>query len=252
VALLCVLLQVLTWIYQDDCWFMESIDLLRKYLLTGVIQIVLPRKQGQLLYGTLVCLLSLAYHLRVRPYSDPECDLLQGILMVQLLITYVAGGIMFAAGPQEISSADDAAEGDWTGGLFLVCANSMGFIFMLRSFMRGVGRLRADMSHTRLSWTSGSTVRLEPPRAEYGFHVFLSHEVFAETEVAFLKSTLTSLVPTSSVFLHADDMKDAAKLETHVQESDVFVAFVTNKYPDHRSHSARSSTLHAVPTDRAH
>lgn len=63
-----------------------------------------------------------------------------------------------------------------------------------------------------------------------GYHVFLSHDPFAETTMMHIKTTLTTLVPSCTVFLLKDDLKDASLLEAHVRESDVFVAMITDTY----------------------
>ena len=78
------LAHVLTWLYDDDYWFMESIDLLRKFLLTGVVLIAWPGTKLQLLFGILVCLAGLALHLRWKPFRDPACDVLQAIALLQV------------------------------------------------------------------------------------------------------------------------------------------------------------------------
>jgi hypothetical protein len=44
----------LTWIYHEDCWYAESVDLLRKFMLTGVVTVTWVGTRRQLLFGTLV------------------------------------------------------------------------------------------------------------------------------------------------------------------------------------------------------
>ena len=41
------LVHTLTWIYNDDCWFMESVDLMRKFFLTGLVPIVWRDQRAQ-------------------------------------------------------------------------------------------------------------------------------------------------------------------------------------------------------------
>ena len=41
-------------------------------------------------------------------------------------------------------------------------------------------------------------------------HVFLSHDPLAEEQLAFLKIKLSTLVPTCTIFLHKEGMRDAS------------------------------------------
>ena len=52
------LVHVLTWVYNDDCWYMESLDLLRKFALSGVVSITWRDERAQLLFGCFVCLVT--------------------------------------------------------------------------------------------------------------------------------------------------------------------------------------------------
>jgi hypothetical protein len=225
------IVQSVSYVYTDECWFMEGVDLLRKYLLTGVIQIASPREPGQLLYASLVCVAFLGHQLHYTPYRDPECDTLQGLLMLQLVLTYITAGILFYKPAEEIIQASEAAARDSLGSLLLVLVNSMAFVFMLRIFVRAILRLRREFKIKHLTWSStGAPVRLEPPRAGGGFHVFLSQDPFADSGTTELKSILSALVPTCEVFLHSEHMRDMSHLERYVSDSDVFVAVLTRDY----------------------
>ena len=52
------LVHVLTWVYNDDCWYMESLDLLRKFALSGVVSITWRDERAQLLFGCFACLVT--------------------------------------------------------------------------------------------------------------------------------------------------------------------------------------------------
>jgi hypothetical protein len=225
------IVQSVSYVYSDECWFMEGVDLLRKYLLTGVIQIAFPREPGQLLFASLVCVMALGHQLHYTPYRDPECDTLQSLLLLQLVLTYFTAGILFYKPSEEIVQANTAALNDSMGSLLLVIVNCMGFAFMLRIFVRAILRLRREFSIKHLTWSdSGAPVRLEPPRAGGGFHVFLSQDPFADSGTAELKSTLSALVPSCEVFLHSEHMRDMSHLERYVSDSDVFVAVLSRDY----------------------
>jgi hypothetical protein len=83
------LVHIVTWLYTDECWYMESFELFRKFILTGLVLLVGVGQRLQLLIGTLVCLCSLALHLKLQPFRDPSYNKLQTISLLSLLILYL-------------------------------------------------------------------------------------------------------------------------------------------------------------------
>ena len=158
------LVHVLTWIYDDSCWYMESVDLMRKLLLTGVACVAWRDTRKQLFFGSLVCLLFLAVHLRLKPYRDPSCDTLHGIVMTQLLVTYMIGQL-FYFDPEDALAAAANAESDTIGDLVLLGTNSLAFLYLLFVDAGGIRHLAHEMSDVRLMW-QGAPALVRPAQQQ--------------------------------------------------------------------------------------
>ena len=91
------LVHVLTRSYRDDvAWYYESIDLLRKFLLAGVIFIIDPHGEVQLWAGQVLALMFLLIHLRLQPFHNPVCGVVQVIaaaLEPRILLWHTANGV---------------------------------------------------------------------------------------------------------------------------------------------------------------
>jgi hypothetical protein len=155
------LVQSLTWLYDDECWFMESVELLRKFLLTGVVFLAWPGSRAQLLFALFVCLAGLALHLRIKPFRDPVCDILQGIALCQLLITYILA-LYFYVDSEDIDANPGAGQ-RWAGTV-ITALNCAALAYVVRTGLSGVRRLLYEMGGVRLSWENGRLVDLHPPK----------------------------------------------------------------------------------------
>jgi hypothetical protein len=224
------LVQVLTRCYRDPCWYMESVDLLRKFLMTGVITLVSPQSKVQLWFGLVVSLTFLMLHMRLEPYRDPLCNTVQLAVHVQLVLTYTTSLLFHVESFSEIGSSAETRD-DGLGAL-LILLNSLAFVLITAMAIRGAHRVTAEMKQAHLEWREGGgTVQLVPPNAPGGYHLFLSHVWrYAQDTAGTLKSTLRSLVPSCVTFLDVDDLEDISKLEECIEASNVVLIIVTDRY----------------------
>jgi len=222
------LVQVLRSTYRPKHASFEGMDLLRKFVLTGVITLVQPQTRIQLWFGAVSCLLFLQLHLRFQPYKSHFCNLIQAAALLQLLFTYLTAFLFFV----DISQPQTLDGENRYLGLSLVAGNSLAYFLIFMSSIRGVLRLRRDVDQSRLTWDDGYTpVMLRPPTNPNGFHLFLSHVwKHAQDQAGTIKSSLVSLVPTCKVFLDVDDLEEVSRLEEYVQQTDVMVVIVTEGY----------------------
>ena len=222
------LVRVLTRTYTERCWFMESIDLLRKFLLTGVVTLVLPQSKVQLWFGTVVSQIAMLLQLRVAPFREPVCNHVQLAVHAQLLFTYLTAGLFFV---DDLSSAEYSLTSDDTLGMAMIAANCVAFIFVLFAGLKGLHGVAAAMTQTHLAYASGEPVVLRPSQAHDGYHIFISHVWrFAQDQAGTIKTLLQSLVPTCHAFLDVDDLEDVSLLEAYVDRADVVLIFITEKY----------------------
>ena len=84
------LVRSLTKHYRSEVFFFESIDLCRKFLLTGVVTIVAPTTKIQLWFGAVLCQIFLALHVRIKPFKRAVDNLVQHAVHLQLVMNYVS------------------------------------------------------------------------------------------------------------------------------------------------------------------
>ena len=207
---------------------MESLDLLRKFLVTGFITIVAPQKKSQIWFGTITTLFFFVIHIRLEPFRDRMCNTVQLAAHLQLLLTYITALLFFDDLALVAKQKDDE---DSFQGVMLIVANCGAFVLVLLTSVRGAHRILIEMSLRRLTWPDGRPIDLLPPSASGGYHVFLSHVWrFAQDQAGTIKSTLKGLMPACEVFLDVDDLDDISKLEQHIGNSDLILIIVTDQY----------------------
>ena len=223
------LVHVLTRSYTDEvAWYYEGFDLIRKFLLAGVIFIVAPNTRVQLWFGQTIALVFLLVHLKLEPFLNPACGAVQTAAHLQVLITYTAAQLFFV----DDAHADTAIDhDDMALGALLVVANSVAFAIIFAVCCRGLRRVATELGGERLKWADGSVVTLVAPQKAGGSHLFLSHVwAYGQDLAASLKSSLRGFMPSCTIFLDVDDLRDISHLETHVEESEVILIVVTDKY----------------------
>ena len=223
------LVYVLTRSYTESCWFMESVDLVRKFLLTGAITLVAPQSKLQLWFGQVVNLTFLLIHMRLMPFRDPICNFVQFAVHVQLLLTYTSAGLFFVDDANVHPLNDD----NDTAGFNLILCNCAAFALVIFIGLQGARRIILELAAPRLTFSDGVPIVLKPPMAAAadGFHLFISHVwKDAQDQAGTLKSALRGLVPSCITFLDVDDLKEISKVPEYVKASDVMLVLVTESY----------------------
>ena len=73
--------------YIDDCYWFESADLLRKFLLTGVVLNVAPGSNVQIWFGLIVSVAATVLTLKWSPYRDWLCGWVQAAATLQIMVS---------------------------------------------------------------------------------------------------------------------------------------------------------------------
>jgi hypothetical protein len=199
-------MQVLMTTYRPRLAHWEGVDLLRKFVLTGVVTLVESQTRVQLWFGAVSCLFFLQLHLRFQPFKSTFCNILQAAALLQLLFTYLTANLFFVdvTQPRELHDKHRNTLLGWG----LVVGNSLAYVLIFVSTIQGMFReWYNDLYHSRLTWDDGCTpVTLRLPSHPDGFHCFLSHVwKFGQDQAGIIKSSLVSLVPTCKVFLDVDE-----------------------------------------------
>ena len=77
--------------YEPEYYYWECVEMLRKMLLTGAVQLVGSGTSAQALFAVLVCLAHLMLVMRAAPYGDALDDVLQFLTTLSLLVTLILG-----------------------------------------------------------------------------------------------------------------------------------------------------------------
>ena len=109
--------------YHADYWYWESLELLRKFLLTTVVLVVAPDTLLQVYLGLMVCVISALLVARHQPYASTLCGRVQMIALTQLTFTYISGMLFFdhGDGTPPWGTASPESEARW--GVILVSVN---------------------------------------------------------------------------------------------------------------------------------
>ena len=216
--------EVLTFSYEPHAWWVETVDMIRKLLLTGVI-VIFENNPFQIWFGSLVSSVSLIGYLQTRAYADQVCEYLQITLQVALTMTYLTASVLI---PRQY--VPPTAEEDLR--ILLVGINiAVGSLVVLSSVI-GFVLLRRNLQNRRLTYVmGGNVVNLHPPKSIDGFHLFLSHVwAHGQDQMATIKGMLHTMLPSCETFLDVDNLTDISNLEKHILETDLILIFCTRDY----------------------
>ena len=67
--------------------------MLRKLMLTSVVVLVSPGTTLQLYFGSIVCVGSAIFYIKIQPYRDNLCARVQAAILLQLMATYLTASL---------------------------------------------------------------------------------------------------------------------------------------------------------------
>ena len=71
-------------VYTTRCWYWESVELVRKLILTSILALISPGSAGQVVVGTLVAFFALLGNLRLRPFSEKSLNFVNAVAQMNL------------------------------------------------------------------------------------------------------------------------------------------------------------------------
>jgi len=109
--------------YEPDYYWWEVVEMIRKFLLTGVILFLAPGSIAQLAMALLIASYFMAAHVKCEPFSNPEENHLQSVSLISTVLVLVLG-IMIKAAAQNTALQQKYARYDnppaWL--LIVLCA----------------------------------------------------------------------------------------------------------------------------------
>ena len=146
------LAHVLTWIYDDKCWYYEVVDLARKFILCGVCPIIWRGQRAQIVFGAIMSLFFFMMHVRQKPYRDPVADKLQFFVLWAIMMTYMFAAL-YHANPEDAVDAREFAANNTLTALLVLFLNLIIFFYLLFVDAVGIRHIVHEMSDVRMMWT---------------------------------------------------------------------------------------------------
>ena len=223
--------------YTPSCWFFESVEMLRKFLLTSVVLVVAPNTRVQLWFGLVVSVSFAILTSTLRPYRDPLPALVQTLALLQVVFDYASATLFFTDPALVVRGTLQEHSYAAAVGIVLVITNLLAFLVLSASIVLALRAQRRVLREFRLTDADGARLHLEPPAAGAGgFHLFLSHQwKWGQDQAGTLKSALQALLPELRCFLDVDSLKDIGQLEAHVRESDLVLIVLTQGYVESKN-----------------
>ena len=70
--------------YSCQCWYWETVELVRKLLLTSILALIAPGSAGQVVVGFLLAFIMLMANLRIRPFAEEGLNTINAIAQLNL------------------------------------------------------------------------------------------------------------------------------------------------------------------------
>ncbi len=72
-------------VYRVDCWYWETVELLRKLALTSILALIAPGSAGQVVSGLLIAFVLLVWNLHTRPFAEEGLNTVNQIAQLNLV-----------------------------------------------------------------------------------------------------------------------------------------------------------------------
>ena len=237
--------------FEPAFFWWEVLEMARRFLLVGLMSIVLQGSIVQLVIAALFGILYLILQLQAKPYKEPSND------YVALASTASLSVLLWSCVVLKVGVLTDTPEVDAilpprlrtnfnvpSALLSVVIFASVVFILAI-SMLIAIHQMRQDLRRRaaearaakarRLRYCANNAEVLPPALPGGHFHLFLSH-TWAQGEEAMrtVKLRLLELMPDARVFLDKDDLKTGAGAE-YIDVSSSMLCFCTKKYFESRA-----------------
>ena len=152
--------------FDEQFWYFESVDMLRKLLCSSVVVVAYQGYDVQLWIATLLAVFFLVLYMVVQPYRDPVCAHVQTIAMAHLVLLYPSAMLF-------VDQGIVARYGDQLG-LLVILGTVIVCVVVVLLLVFDVGSAVVGGEDLRLL-LRGQPVQIPQPRATQGYHIFCSH-----------------------------------------------------------------------------
>jgi hypothetical protein len=78
-------------VYTTKCWYWESVELVRKLILTSILALISPGSAGQVVVGCMVAFFALLGNIKLKPYSERSLNFVNQIAQLNLFFFLFVG-----------------------------------------------------------------------------------------------------------------------------------------------------------------
>jgi hypothetical protein len=232
--------------YEVAFFWWEVLEMIRRFLLVGLMSIVYEGSVVQLVIATLFSILYLVIQLQAKPFVDPSDDYIALASSASLAVLFFSCVVLKvgvltdtpevdAILPPRLRENFGVPSALLTVVIFasVVCSLLIALLFSILRVWAERKRKQLDAQTTKAKRLRNRKTKVEvklEPVAEGHFHLFLSH-TWSQGEEAMrtVKMMLGEMLPTAKVFLDKDDLKDGAGAE-YVLKSNVVLIYCTERY----------------------
>ena len=232
--------------YEDSVFWWELVEMLRKFIIVGVMVVVANGNMLQLAIGTVLCGVFLFLQLCAAPYKEISDDYLAAttgfctLMFFVCAMNYKYASFFDLSYTRETMTEEQLRIYDiYTPALSAMVLISI-FASLVGTAFIGIVQVGTQASRHRRELRFAKARRLRyvandeevtPPRIdETAYHLFLSHTwAQGQSEMRIVKAKLREMMPDIQVFLDVDDLEFGAGHE-YIERSYVILSFCTFKY----------------------
>ena len=117
-------------IYTSRCWYWESVELLRKLVLTSILALISPGSAGQVVVGCLVALFALLANIKLKPFAERSLNVVNQIAQLNLFL------FLFVALLLKVNLDGDNSAYFFTGIVVFLSVVPVALPFALQAYIR--------------------------------------------------------------------------------------------------------------------
>ena len=117
-------------IYTSRCWYWESVELLRKLILTSILALISPGSAGQVVVGCLVALFALLANIKLKPFAERSLNVVNQIAQLNLFL------FLFVALLLKVNLDGDNSAAFFTGIVVFLSVVPVSMPFALQAYIR--------------------------------------------------------------------------------------------------------------------
>jgi len=117
-------------VYTTRCWYWESVELLRKLILTSILALISPGSAGQVVVGALVALFALLANIKLKPFSEASLNFVNQTAQLNLFL------FLWVALLLKVNLDGDGSAAFFTGIVVFLSVVPIALPFGLQAYIR--------------------------------------------------------------------------------------------------------------------